>query len=64
MTTLIKEYKNNKSYQKEANHLEKQGYKVISTTEKHHKMGCIRFFLGGFLFGRRKTTLIVTYEKS
>lgn len=63
MQTLVREYKNRQKFQGDAKKLYAKGYRVASTMEKQHKMGCIRFILGGFLFGRRKTTIIVTYEK-
>lgn len=63
MQTQVREYKSRQRYENDAIKLRARGYQVVSTMEKQHKMGCIRFVLGGFLFGRRKTTIIVTYEK-
>lgn len=55
-------YKDEKAYQKGAIKMSKQGYRPINVeSHKPHTSGC-RYLAGGFLFGRKKPVLVVTYE--
>lgn len=60
----VEKYKDEKSYEKGAKKLAKKGYRPINVeSHKPHTSGC-RYIMGGFLFGRKKPILVVTYELS
>lgn len=58
----VERYKDERAYQKAAKKLAKQGYRPINVeSHKPHTSGC-RLLAGGFLFGRKKPVIVVTYE--
>ena len=60
--TIVKTYKNEKEYQKDVGKMSKKGYAPLSVvSHKPHTSGC-RYILGGFLFGRKKPVIVVTYQ--
>jgi hypothetical protein len=63
--TLIRRYKNEDAYQKEAAQLAMAGWRVQTMTEASARPGCMRLFmLGPWAFVARPTKLIVTYVQS
>lgn len=59
---IVKRYENEKKYQRDANKQAKRGYRIVNTvSHKPHTSGC-RYLMGGFLFGRKKPVMIVTYR--
>ena len=63
--TMVREYKDTRAYQKEANKLGRQGWRVQNVVEGH-PMGSVmkRWLKGELLFRNHMKRLIVTYTKS
>jgi len=61
---IIKRYKSDKEYQREAAQMMKQGYKVAQMTSERPRAGCLRIILTGGLgvfLWPPKPQLVVTY---
>lgn len=62
---VVKQYVRSKDYQKDAQKLAKQGYKITNTVTEQPRSGCLRIIaLGGIgaLIWRPKNVMTVTYE--
>lgn len=63
MEQQIKRYDNEKKLAKDQKKLAKKGWRVTNVeSHKPTSSGC-RLIAGGFLFGRKKSILIATYER-
>ena len=60
--TKVKEYKDRAEFDKDAGKMSKDGWRVVSTTERTQRSGCVRILLLGFLFPP-KPHLVVTYQR-
>jgi len=60
-TILVRRYKTDPEYQKDANKLAKQGYVVVNATSEQPRSGCLRILTLGILF-KPKPQLVVTYQ--
>jgi len=59
---VVKTYKNEKQYQRDANKMREKGYRIQSV-EKSEKSGCLRWLLVGPLaLVWKKHQITVTYE--
>lgn len=61
---IVKEYKNQKAYQKDAPKMATKGYEVASVIEQENRAGCMRWLTIGLfsLIFKPKPTLLVTYR--
>lgn len=61
---VIKRYKNDKEYQKDANKMGKKGYEVQSVTSEQPRSGCARWLTIGIFAAifKPKPVLVVTYR--
>lgn len=61
---IVKRYKNEKEFQKDARHMLSKGYSVQSVTSEQPRSGCGRILLIGIFAGifKPKPVLIVTYR--
>ncbi len=60
--TIIREYKSIRAYQKGAEKLSRDGYRVVSTVAPQLKKGCFRiFWFGGFR--ERAGHVVATFER-
>lgn len=57
---VVKRYKNERDYQKDAQKMTRKKYKVINVVSEQQRNGLMRIFLIGFFFPP-KAQLIVTY---
>ena len=65
-TTMVKEYDDRKAFDKAAQKLARDGWLVVSVTERTQRSGCMRILmLGGIgaLVFKPKPTLVVTYSR-
>ena len=62
-TILVRRYKTDPEYQKDANKLARDGYTVTSTTSEQPRSGCLRILTLGILF-KPKPVLVVTYSQA
>lgn len=64
--TLVREYRSRNAFEKDAQILAKQNYKVVSVADQQQQVGCLRVLLIGIfaIFFKPKPKLIVTYEKA
>lgn len=60
-TILVRRYKSDSEYQKDANKLARQGYVVTNATSEQPRSGCLRILTLGILF-KPKPQLVVTYQ--
>ena len=60
---IVRRYKTDAEFQKEANKLAKEGYSVTSTTSEQPRSGCLRILTLGILF-KPKPVLVVTYNQA
>ena len=60
-TILVRRYKTDPEYQKDANKLARQGYVVVNATSEQPRSGCMRILTLGILF-KPKPQLVVTYQ--
>lgn len=58
----VKNYKNSRQYQKDANKMGKKGWKIVSVISEEQKSGCAHFLFFGIFF-KPKPLTVVTYEK-
>lgn len=63
-TIVVKRYKNDREYQRDAQRMTKRGYKVINVTSERPRAGCARLItLGIFtLIFPPKPEMVVTYS--
>lgn len=63
-TMIVKRYKSQRRYERDAAKMVKRGYKVQSVTSQQPRAGIGRIFLLGFfaLLFKPKPVLVVTYE--
>lgn len=63
--TMVRTYKGESAYQKEAAKLAAQGWRVISVTPQPRRSGCARILLIGIFAAifKPKPILIVTYQR-
>lgn len=63
---MVRTYKSNDAYRKDANKLAKQGWRVVNVAERRPRAGCLRLlFLWWFvLIFPPKPELVVTYERA
>lgn len=61
---VVRRYKNEKEYQRDAQHLGKRGYKVVSVISEPKRRSLFTIVMTGFLvlLFPRKPELIVTYS--
>lgn len=62
-TIVVKRYKNEKDYQKDAGRMSKRGYKVVSTISEQQRRSLFTVIMTGFLalLFPKKPQLVVTY---
>lgn len=58
---IVKRYKNERQYQRDAQKMARKGYKVMSAVSEIQRSGCLRILLIGVLFPPRPQ-LIVTFS--
>lgn len=64
--TQVKEYKNPKAFDSDASRMLKNGWNVVSTTERTQHQGCLDKMLLGWwyrIFVPIRPTIVVTYRK-
>lgn len=59
--TVVKEYENSKDYNKDAKKMSKDGYSVLSVTERTNQRGIVKRAVP--FVKDNKYTLVVTYVK-
>jgi hypothetical protein len=66
MVTMVRSYKKEKDYRKDAQKLSKQGWHVMSTVEQRPRSGLGRLFMLGLLAAvfPPKPKIVVTYERT
>jgi hypothetical protein len=62
---LVRVYKNQSEYQRDAQRLSVEGWRVVSVTEQEQRSGCIRIVLLWFLalLWKPKPRILVTYNR-
>jgi hypothetical protein len=58
---VVKRYKNERDYQRDAGRMARRKYKVASVTSQTRRRSLFGFFMFGFFFPRRPE-LVVTYS--
>lgn len=58
---IVRRYKSDSEYQKDANKLAKAGYVVTNATSEQPRSGCLRILTLGIFF-KPKPELVVTYQ--
>lgn len=61
---IVKRYKSEKAYQRDARRMQKRGYEVVSVTTENVGRGCLSWALLGIfaLLRKPKSELVVTYQ--
>lgn len=64
-TTMVREYKDRKAFEKDANKLAKQGWAVVSQSEQTQRSGCGRLLMLGVFAAiwKPKPHIAVTYNR-
>ncbi len=65
MQTEVRRYMGYKPFNRDAHHLARQGWAVVSTIEYKRRSGCVRMILLGFfcLVFPPRPEIIVTYQR-
>jgi len=65
MATKVKVYRTRGAFERDAERMAKQGWSVISASDKQQSAGCLRLLMIGplALFVKPKSKVMVTYQR-